>query len=334
MPAIILGIICGLLVCCDCFLIFHIKENLKEEQKIKEAVNQQNDNLQQLTKNCDDLCAQQDDILEYKKYLDSQVLSAKEEYNTLKKEYDTLQEYCKHADQEYHMKLSLMESSQKTKEQELIQKYNTLCEEQEERLGEVSRDFLLEWRKTSEKLLNDKNALAAQIEEERATLNAAIDAAKRAQLEQIKKDYYKIMLDAVAQEDIEHLRSIEPLLARPESLNKIIWKVYYEKPVSDMIGRVVGDTTKTGIYKITHCASEMAYVGQAVDIASRWRQHIKRGLGAETPTQNKLYPAMKKFGPEAFMFEILEECDRNKLDEREDYWQDFYRVKEFGYSIK
>ena len=327
MPAIILGIICGLLVCCNCFLIFRIGKNIKEEQKTKEAVNYQNNNLQQLITNCKDLEEKQDDLYEYKKYLDSQVSAAKEEYNML-------QQYCEHANQEYHTKMSLMESSQKTKEQELIQKYNILCEEQEERLGEVSRDFLLEWRKTSEKLLNDKNALAAQIEEERATLNAAIDAAKRAQLEQIKKDYYKIMLDSAAQEDIQHLRSIEPLLTRPESLNKIIWKVYYEKPVSDMTGRVVGDTTKTGIYKITHCASEMAYVGQAVDIASRWRQHIKRGLGAETPTQNKLYPAMKKFGPEAFMFEILEECDRNKLDEREDYWQDFYRVKEFGYSIK
>ena len=327
MPAIILGIICGLLVCCNCFLIFRIGKNMKEEQKTKEAVNYQNNSLQQLITNCKDLEEKQDDLYEYKKYLDSQVSAAKEEYNTL-------QQHCEHANQEYHTKMSLMESSQKTKEQELIQKYNILCEEQEERLGEVSRDFLTEWRKISEKLLNDKNALAAQVEEERITLNAAIDAAKRAQLDQIKKDYYKIMLDSVAQEDIEHLRSIEPLLTRPESLNKIIWKVYYEKPVSDMIGRVVGDTTKTGIYKITHCASEMAYVGQAVDIASRWRQHIKRGLGAETPTQNKLYPAMKKFGPEAFMFEILEECDRNKLDEREDYWQDFYRVKEFGYSIK
>lgn len=327
MPVIILGIICGLLVCCDCFLVFHIKKNLKEEQKTKEAVDYQNDSLHQLINNCDNLRGQYNDLLEHKKFLDSQVSSIKQEYNAL-------QEYCKHADQEYHTKIKLMESSQEVKEQELIQKYNALCEEQEERLGEVSRDFLIEWRKTSEKLLNDRNVLAAQVEEERATLNAAIDAAKRAQLEQIKKDYYKIMLDSVAQADIEHLRSIEPLLTRPESLNKIIWKVYYEKPVSDMIGRVVGDTTKTGIYKITHCASEMAYVGQAVDIASRWRQHIKRGLGAETPTQNKLYPAMKKFGPEAFMFEILEECDRSKLDEREDYWQDFYRVKEFGYSIK
>ena len=327
MPAIILGIICGLLICCDCFLVFRIRKNLKEEQKTKEAVDYQRDSLNQLTVDCDDLRNKYNDLSEYKKFLDSQIQSSK-------KEYESLQEYCKYADQEYRTKIKLMESSQETKEQELIQKYNALCEEQEERLGEVSRDFLTEWRKTSEKLLNDKNALAAQVEEERATLNAAIDAAKRAQLEQIKKDYYKIMLDSVAQADIEHLRSIEPLLTRPESLNKIIWKVYYEKPVSDMIGRVVGDATKTGIYKITHCASEMAYVGQAVDIAARWRQHIKRGLGAETPTQNKLYPAMKKFGPEAFMFEILEECDRSKLDEREDYWQDFYRVKEFGYSIK
>jgi hypothetical protein len=39
MPAIILGIICGLLVCCNCFLIFRIGKNIKEEQKTKEAVN-------------------------------------------------------------------------------------------------------------------------------------------------------------------------------------------------------------------------------------------------------------------------------------------------------
>lgn len=40
MPAIILGIICGLLVCGNSFLIFRIGKNLKEESKIKEAVNE------------------------------------------------------------------------------------------------------------------------------------------------------------------------------------------------------------------------------------------------------------------------------------------------------
>jgi hypothetical protein len=36
----------------------------------------------------------------------------------------------------------------------------------------------------------------------------------------------------------------------------------------------------------------MCYVGQAANISERWRQHIKRGVGAETATRNKLYPAM------------------------------------------
>ena len=75
----------------------------------------------------------------------------------------------------------------------------------------------------------------------------------------------------------------------------------------------------------------MCYVGQAANLAERWKQHIKRGLGADPVTKNKLYPAI---GVENFSFEVIEECERSKLDEREDYWQDFFKAKEFGYSIK
>lgn len=78
----------------------------------------------------------------------------------------------------------------------------------------------------------------------------------------------------------------------------------------------------------------MCYVGQAANLAERWKQHIKRGLGADPVTKNKLYPAMKAIGIENFSFEVIEECERSKLDEREDYWQDFFKAKEFGYSIK
>ena len=31
---------------------------------------------------------------------------------------------------------------------------------------------------------------------------------------------------------------------------------------------------------------------------------------------------------------LLEECDREKLDIQEDYWQEFFHAKDFGYSIK
>ena len=52
----------------------------------------------------------------------------------------------------------------------------------------------------------------------------------------------------------------------------------------------------------------MCYVGQAANLAERWKQHIKRGLGADPITKNKLYPAMKAIGVENFSFEVIEEC--------------------------
>jgi group I intron endonuclease len=101
-----------------------------------------------------------------------------------------------------------------------------------------------------------------------------------------------------------------------------------------LVGRVVGKETKTGIYKITNTLDNRVYIGQAVNIAERWKQHIKRALGAEPMTQNKLYPAMRDEGVWYFTFEIVEVCEKAQLNEREQYWQEFFGAKEFGYSIK
>ena len=43
---------------------------------------------------------------------------------------------------------------------------------------------------------------------------------------------------------------------------------------------------------------------------------------------------MYSLGVENFTFEIVEECDRSQLNAREDYWQDYFHAKDFGYSIK
>ncbi len=176
--------------------------------------------------------------------------------------------------------------------------------------------------------------LDEELSEKQSIVNAAIEASKRAKEMEEEKDFYKLQLSDVDIEEIEKLRSIVPYLRNAEPINKVIWKVYYEKPYTDLIGRVLGSGTHTGIYKITNIQNNMCYVGQAANISERWRQHIKRGVGAETATRNKLYPAMQEFGVENFTFEMIEECDRTKLDSREDYWQDYFKAKEFGYSIK
>ena len=167
-----------------------------------------------------------------------------------------------------------------------------------------------------------------------AKLTSAVEAAKRAEELRIKQDFYRLQLSEVDVEEIERLRSVTPYLRDSEPLNKVIWKVYYEKPYTDLIGRVVGTGVHTGIYKITNIENQMCYIGQAANIADRWKQHIKRGIGAETPTRNKLYPAMLELGVENFTFEIVEEVDRSKLNDREDYWQEYFHAKDFGYSIK
>ena len=176
--------------------------------------------------------------------------------------------------------------------------------------------------------------LEENLAELQSKVSAAVEVNKRAELERSEKEFYKLNLSADDIEEIEILRSATKNLRNKEPINKVIWKVYYEKPFTDLIGRVVGNKVKTGIYKITNLENGMCYVGQAANIADRWKQHVKRGVGAEPLTRNKLYPAMLAIGVENFTFEIIEECSRNQLNDREDYWQDFYKAKEFGYSIK
>ena len=217
---------------------------------------------------------------------------------------------------------------------DLINKYEQLESEllvHYQDLADAQRD---EWLITTEKLDNQILEKENQLNNLQQMANAAIESNKRAAADKQQKDFYRLQLDEIDKEEIKRIRSIEPYLRKKEPLNKVIWKVYYEKPCTDLIGRVVGQGRKTGIYKITNIDNGMCYVGQAVDIAERWKQHIKRGIGADPPTQNKLYPATLAIGVENFMFEIIEECSGNLLNEKEDYWQNFYNAKEWGYSIK
>lgn len=209
-----------------------------------------------------------------------------------------------------------------TQHNNILNQYNTLTSQ----LGSAQAKHI-EYQKTEKQYKDNISRL-------KSINDAAIDAAKRAEELRVQQDFYKIQLSNEDIEEITKMREIESFLRNKEPLNKIIWKCYYEKPTTDLIGRVIGTGVVSGIYKITEISTGKCYVGQSVNIAERWKQHIKRGVGAETPTQNKLYPAMREIGPENFTFEIIEKCNKASLDEREDYWQDYFQAKEFGFSIK
>lgn len=249
------------------------------------------------------------------------------------------------ADNYYKEQMAIAKERASFREQELQDNYDKLCDQFSEKCANDQVEYLNEYRKTLEEsvaefqfIINKKaqelNALNYAIEDAKSKVEAAVTANKRAAEEQNKINFYRIQLSDIDIEEIKKLRAVIPYLREAEPLNKVIWKIYYERPTTDLIGRVIGGGVHTGIYKITNIENGMCYVGQAVNLAERWKQHIKRGVGADTPTRNKLYPAMLAVGVENFTFEVIEECERNQLDSREDYWQDFFKAREFGYSIK
>lgn len=84
-----------------------------------------------------------------------------------------------------------------------------------------------------------------------------------------------------------------------------------------------------GIYKITNNLNGKSYIGQSVDIKRRWNEH-KRNIGSN---KNPMYLDFEKYGLDNFSFEILEECEITKLDEREIYWISNYNTYKQGYNL-
>ncbi len=213
-------------------------------------------------------------------------------------------------------------------------KYQTSIQQFQDEMAQIKQEYMADYQLTIDETTKQRTFLRKELQTLQSSVEAAVAAAKRAEEMVNQQNFYRIQLNEIDIDEIEKLRSVEPYLRDKEPLNKVIWKVYYEKPTNDLIGRVIGSGTHTGIYKITNIDSQKCYVGQAANLADRWKQHIKRGVGADAPTRNKLYPAMRELGPENFTFEVIEECDRSLLDSREDYWQEYFKAKEFGYSIK
>lgn len=70
-----------------------------------------------------------------------------------------------------------------------------------------------------------------------------------------------------------------------------------------------------GIYRITNKINGKFYIGQSVDINRRFMEH-KAPHGKMT----SIKLAIKKYGKENFLFEVIEECNIEDLDAREIYW--------------
>lgn len=85
-----------------------------------------------------------------------------------------------------------------------------------------------------------------------------------------------------------------------------------------------------GIYLIQNLINGKCYIGQSIDIYTRWRRHKNPNTWVEK--DYPLYRAFQKYGLNNFKFEILEECAPKELNEKEIYYIEKYNSFFEGYN--
>lgn len=184
-------------------------------------------------------------------------------------------------------------------------------------------------RLLKDKLASELKIIEADLEEERSKRAAINEEIRRAREAEEQQDFYRIQINPSDLEDIHLLRSIVSQLRHPEAINKIIWSGYYQKPLAELRKRAAFDGS--GVYKITRLKTGEIYIGQAVNVSTRWAEHCKAALGVGTLASSQLHRVMAEDGPEQFTFEVLESAvPRDKLRERESFYIDFYDSKNYG----
>lgn len=204
----------------------------------------------------------------------------------------------------------------------------------QELLQQQLDDFIASAAETKKSVNDEIEELKLLLEDyksKRDLINQAIVHEKEIHEQQ---DFYRIVLNESDKEDIQLLNTIEMRLHSREALYKLIYDVFYKKPLNDMINRVLQGKEFCGIYRITNLKTNEAYIGKSTNIKTRWQNHCKTAIGLDGMARTKIHSAMKEYGIDNFSFEVLEKCTKENYSEREKYWINFYETNVYGYNIQ
>ena len=246
-------------------------------------------------------------LLQAKEEVEQQLLEKEEElsnfYSKIKSTYDEgYNAYSLNMDKAYEQK----EKEIQLKSEKLQQEYTQLQQQRNQIQNKIAQ--------TQEYF---KVVAAAKLKEQEA---------------EQQREFYKLQIPKKTIQDIELLQKWKSELHEPTIVSKIIWSSYVIKPAGQLCNKVLGSSQVSGIYKITNILNDKVYIGQSVNIADRWKTHIKYGLGIDTPSTNKLYTAMQNDGVWNFTFQLLEKCTKDQLNKREQYWINLYQSNQTGYN--
>lgn len=180
----------------------------------------------------------------------------------------------------------------------------------------VSEESIAEW---TEKAEDARNKYLSVME----TLRA----------EESIEETHMLQIPQNIRDDISYLvETVVPRLNNKELINKLIWSEYIQNTTKDMLEAILPNKECSGIYKITNVETKKSYIGRSTNVYKRLQDHIKSSCGIATIADQKVHHAMRDEGLWNFQFELLEECDKSKLGEREKYYIEFFQTQKYGYN--
>ena len=205
-------------------------------------------------------------------------------------------------------------------------------QEKEEEYDILVKELYKSYDNEQDRILDQIKWEQSKLDNLRSTRAAAIQAQIKEREIKDQLSFYCLQPTENELDDIKALERVKPNLHQPRILCMLIWSTYFQKPMTALCNNVLGTAVVCGIYKITNQETGECYIGQAVDIAKRWKDHAKCGLGIDTPANNKLYKAIQEYGIWNFSWELLEKCSKEQLNEKEYFYIDLYDSKNYGYN--
>lgn len=267
----------------------------------------------------------------------------KDDLNRKNQEYNSLNEKIIQANSNLETTLNdkkrVLDNSMKIYLENIENQYDTIESEFdlrrkncENELKDAIQQLSINFQEKQKELNNQLAKEMDELDKIKKTRSAANEAYLKEKEIKEKMSFYSLNPKENDLNDIQVLETIRSRLNNPRVLSMLIWSTFFQKPMTALCNNVLGANTITGIYKITNQQTGECYIGQAVDMQRRWKDHAKCGLGIDTPAGNKLYKAMQEDGIWNFTFELLEKCSKEELNKKEKYYIELYDSYNFGYN--
>ena len=199
------------------------------------------------------------------------------------------------------------------------------CNLQDETAKEASE---AKWREAMEQIEQYNKSIA----EAKDRFESIERTLRQYDAEQQAKLFYTIQLPEEFQEDIEFLlTTVAAKVQHPDIISKLVWQEYVKPNLENTFKRIE-IKSESGIYKLTSLINGKCYIGKSVDVKKRIADHFKSVVGIKSIADQAVHHAILKEGFWNWQIEIITYCDKDKLNELEKYYIEFFKAQDYGYN--